>query len=244
MQHLSFVAMLCVGQLADTSSGQRSVATVTAETGEVTGASLGGSLSTGWWSNGMKAWGGKGEFIDVPEWLVGANSLVPGADHWGGDVAYSCPSKRVFPWIEACEAFVFVYRCPPCPGSAKDIESALLPKDWSPSSCAPRFTIPSSTHQFRMLAFRKQFLPGTTIKFTIPAADYVAFAASSAGTRCAASTASKCMELADAHYQACAWDPSTESCVHTNYCPKPHGPFPPPAPYSTGSCTVCPPHKV
>eukprot|EP00756_Hemistasia_phaeocysticola_P023084 Hpha_TRINITY_DN15870_c3_g3::TRINITY_DN15870_c3_g3_i7::g.187475::m.187475 len=71
---------------------------------------------------------------------------------------------------EVCDVYAFLYHEPPrSSGTNGDLPAILPPAGWTPGSCAPTFTDPSSGIHCKMTAFRKQLLDAETTTIDIAA---------------------------------------------------------------------------
>eukprot|EP01059_Diplonema_ambulator_P014155 TRINITY_DN24_c0_g1_i7.p1 TRINITY_DN24_c0_g1~~TRINITY_DN24_c0_g1_i7.p1 ORF type:complete len:324 (+),score=100.77 TRINITY_DN24_c0_g1_i7:58-972(+) len=240
----------CAGQLPNT-QGVRPCAvyktkvTMTGPTAAASGQSLPSTTPTSSLKSerivdNMKGWLDIPEstFFNYPSSLIGRRAMVPSAyikPYW--TVEFDCP-KGYSGEGKMCDAFVFLYRCPPCTyQDGGNLAVDLLANGWTPYSCSVEFMLDKTvpTYHHKTMVYHKQVAEGA-YEDVMPTAllELAWFASSPATSHCASY-----LNENDCENQLpgeCEWDDTHGTCDRV-LCPlpvKPHpqGPWQP-------KCTVC-----
>eukprot|EP01064_Diplonema_japonicum_P034324 TRINITY_DN7077_c1_g1_i1.p1 TRINITY_DN7077_c1_g1~~TRINITY_DN7077_c1_g1_i1.p1 ORF type:complete len:323 (+),score=53.96 TRINITY_DN7077_c1_g1_i1:69-1037(+) len=183
----------------------------------------------------------KSKFSNFPTSLLDRNGFIPRVRIAGGhDVVFECHKGGEG---GVCDAFVFIYKCPPCRfADGGNLPLTLLSDDWEPYACDVKFqldhTVP--THMHDVVVYHKQY-PQNTLLTVTPSSmlELSWFASSEATSNCADyGTQVECeTELPG----ECGWDSVLKRCERT-LCPKVkkqlNGDFKPRGPWQP-KCKVC-----
>eukprot|EP01059_Diplonema_ambulator_P014152 TRINITY_DN24_c0_g1_i4.p1 TRINITY_DN24_c0_g1~~TRINITY_DN24_c0_g1_i4.p1 ORF type:complete len:327 (+),score=123.51 TRINITY_DN24_c0_g1_i4:72-1052(+) len=238
-----------LGYAGMTLKEQKSVVFSTGDTGDITTSGSGSSLPTTTATsslisstivNGMGGWDDIPEstFFNYPSSLIGRRAMVPSAyikPYW--IVEFECV-KGYSGAGKMCDAFVFLYRCPPCTyQDGGNLAVDLLANGWTPYSCSVEFMLDKTvpTYHHKTMVYHKQVAEGA-YEDVMPTAllELAWFASSPATSHCASY-----LNENDCENQLpgeCEWDDTHGTCDRV-LCPlpvKPHpqGPWQP-------KCTVC-----
>eukprot|EP01059_Diplonema_ambulator_P014151 TRINITY_DN24_c0_g1_i3.p2 TRINITY_DN24_c0_g1~~TRINITY_DN24_c0_g1_i3.p2 ORF type:complete len:317 (+),score=107.63 TRINITY_DN24_c0_g1_i3:75-1025(+) len=189
---------------------------------------------------GMKGWQDipASSLFHYPPSLIGRRGMIPSAyikPYW--TVEFDCP-KGYSGEGKMCDAFVFLYRCPPCTyQDGGNLAVDLLANGWTPYSCSVEFMLDKTvpTYHHKTMVYHKQVAEGA-YEDVMPTAllELAWFASSPATSHCASY-----LNENDCENQLpgeCEWDDTHGTCDRV-LCPlpvKPHpqGPWQP-------KCTVC-----